>query len=96
MKEKQNNDSCTKSKLENALEKIDTDTPENDICFQMSIFYNKHLMGIIDLDGKHDFLSALEKEYLKKLAMIMEERIMEDISVHRTCGLNNYRSSSLS
>ena len=80
-----------KSKLERALEKQETNEPSEDMCFKRSIFYNKHLLDIIALNETHDFLSALEKKCLIKLAMILEQRIMEEISIVRSFeGENNH------
>ena len=83
-----------KTKLEAALEKAQDDQEEFDIVFKTSVFYNRHLMDIIDLDDKHNFLTAREKAALRKLAKTLEDGIMEKISELRS-GLNNYRNSDL-
>lgn len=79
-----------KTKLEKALEKAADCDVEFEIQHTISMFYNLHLMKMIELDQEHDFLSTIEKKCLKKLALILEERIMEDLSIVRTVGTTPY------
>ena len=81
----------TPNKLEIALENAENSQEEFDILFKTRMFYQKHLIGIIELNDKHDFLSDLERISLKNIASILEDNIIEQISEHYV-GLNNPRS----
>ena len=80
----------TPNKLELALENAEDSQEEFDILFQTRMFYQKHLMGIIELNDKHDFLSDLERISLQNLSSILEDNIIEQISEHYV-GFNNPR-----
>ena len=79
-----------KTKLEKALENAETQDEEFQILFKMSMFYQKHLLEIILLNDKHNFLSLKECDLLKRLAVILENGIMEQVSQVRTNPLSPY------
>ena len=68
------------NKLELALENAENQQEEFDIVFKTRMFYQKHLMDIIELNDKHDFLSDLESICLKNIATLLEDNIIEQIS----------------
>ena len=79
-----------KTKLELALEKAKNEDEAFKILHTVSMFYHKHLLEMILLNDEHNFLSLQECDMLKRLAMILENRIMEKVSEVRTNGLSPY------